>query len=137
MEEEEESKAGTEVDAPSDSEAKLLADEQPTPKVIKPAPKAKSKASSEASKSSKPSSRSKPLPSLPPSPLPPSVKSPIPSSRPLSQLDRFANIPPTSSPAPLLVERQRFVLPGRQSLLHMQRCPGSNGCISYSRGFGR
>ncbi|OWZ66396.1 hypothetical protein AYX14_02878 [Cryptococcus neoformans] len=100
VEEEEERKAGTEVDAPSDSEAKLLADEQPTPKVIKPAPKAKSKASSQASKSSKPSSRSKPLPSLPPSPLPPSVKSPTPSSRPLSQLDRFANIPPTSSPAP-------------------------------------
>lgn len=93
VEEEEDSKAGTEVGVPSGSEAELPADEQPTPKVIRPASKAS------ASKSSKSSSRLKALPSLPPSHQPPPVKSPTPSSRPLSQLDRFANIPPTSSPA--------------------------------------
>lgn len=100
VEEEDDSKAGTEVELPSNSEAGSPADEQLRPKVVKAGSKSKSKASSQASKSSKPSSRSKPLPSLPPSSQPPSVKSPTSSSRPLSQLDRFANIPPTSSPAP-------------------------------------
>ncbi|KIR36020.1 hypothetical protein I352_00962 [Cryptococcus deuterogattii MMRL2647] len=100
VEEEDDSKVGTEVELPYNSEAGSPADEQLRPKVVKAGSKSMSKASSQASKSSKPSSRSKPLPSLPPSPQSPSVKSPTSSSRPLSQLDRFANIPPTSSPAP-------------------------------------
>lgn len=100
VEEEEDSKAGTEVELPSDLEVGSPAAEQLTPKIKMAGSKSKSKASSQPSKSSKPSSRSKHLPSLPPSPQPPSVKSPTSSSRPLCQLDRFANIPPTSSPAP-------------------------------------
>ncbi|WRT64704.1 uncharacterized protein IL334_001638 [Kwoniella shivajii] len=63
--------------------------------VRNPPSKLSSKTASSQSKSSKSSksSSSKPLPPLPP------PASPTPSARPLSQLDRFANIPP-SSPIP-------------------------------------
>ncbi|KAK8847471.1 hypothetical protein IAR55_005329 [Kwoniella newhampshirensis] len=106
-EEEEEEEEEIEVAEEVQSEAgptqnNHVASEAPSPPSSKPASQSKSTKSSKTSKpASKPSSKgssSKPLPPLPPTSAPPSP-SPSPAKRPLSQLDRFANIP-ASSPIP-------------------------------------